>query len=98
MSNPLATVTIAIQDRKPPLGPSIAVSITPHPATIVDSSAVKLWVLIRAHINSLIQNKADHEKLQAKTKPRPATRPTTVRRTPHRASAKGTAGRLRESR
>jgi hypothetical protein len=96
MTNPLATVTIVIQDRKPPLGPSIAVSITPHPATIVDSSAVKLWVLIRAHINSLIQNKADHEKLQAKT--RPTTRPTPVRRTPHRASAKVAPRKLRKGR
>lgn len=96
--NPLATVTIVIQDRKPPLGPSIAVTVSPNPALIVDSSAVKLWVLIRAHINSLIQNKADHEKLQAKTKPRPATRPTTVRRTPHRASAKVAPRKLRKGR
>lgn len=92
MSNPLATVTIVIQDRKPPLGPSIAVTVSPDPSTIVDSPAVKLWVLIRAHINSLVQNKADHEKLQAKTKPLP------LRRAPHRARTEVAPKKLRKGR
>lgn len=90
MSNPLATVTIVIQDRKPPLGPSIVVTVSPNPAHIVDSPAVKLWVLIRAHINSLIQNKADHEKLQAKSRPT-----TNKRRAPHRPPTKAATGRVR---
>ena len=90
---PLATVTITVQDRLPPLGPSIAVTVFPDPATIVASPAVQLWVLLRAHIQTLIASK---ESPRARSRPE-AKPPSPLRRASHNSPAKGSPQRVRKS-
>lgn len=97
-----ATVTISIQDRPAPAGPSIAVSITPDPSSTPKDSyspAVALWVILRAHIQALQTQKARHEKLQRETQRPQAQSKSRVAsskgRKPDRAPAKRPTRKVR---
>ncbi len=93
-----STVTISIQDRPSPQGPSVAVSITPDPSTTrkdATSPAVALWLLIRQFVQNLNASpKESHAAKVSRPKEAPvkalakARRAPAQRRAPHRPPAK----------
>ncbi len=92
-----STVTISIQDRPAPQGPSIAVSISPDPSTTPkggQSPAVALWLLIRQFVQNLNASPKEPKHAtkalaQKATRKAPTARNRNAkRRAPHRPPAK----------